>query len=71
MSVSRPISPAAVELLGRVLNDLGLRPMRSGSITFNFSAAGKFESFDEHRHTRVVYETVAGVDRAVHTQSGT
>lgn len=50
--MSVPVSPAAVELMARLLNDLGIRPIRGGSLVFHFDAVGNLAALDEHRHTR-------------------
>ena len=62
--MSVPVSPAAVALMARLLNDLGIRPMRGGSLEFHFDAAGQLAGCDEHRRTRF---HVVTEERVAHT----
>lgn len=48
-----------VSALSRVLGEIGIRPIRSGSVTLQFDANGGFVGWRESQDRRVVKEGVA------------
>lgn len=47
----RCLSLTASDLLTKLLAEMGVRPLRCGSLTLNFGSAGTLESCEEKRRT--------------------